>query len=36
MALSNGRDWFDDYLNESDEIQIDEYDITAAKGWLSA
>ncbi len=22
-------DWFDDYVEEEDELQIDEYDITA-------
>lgn len=30
MDPTNGNPWFDDYVDENDDIQIEEYDITAA------
>src|ERR1700730_2805766 len=30
MPDANGLEWFDDYVDDSDDSQIDEYDITAA------
>lgn len=30
MAAKHNKDWFEDYADEADEIQIEEYDITAA------
>ena len=27
---SNGREWFEDYAEDTDDLQIDEYDITAS------
>ena len=30
MSSKDDDDWFDDYAEDTDEIQIDEYDITAA------
>ena len=30
QEIGNGASWFDDYTDDSDDVQIDEYDITAA------
>src|SRR5438067_1854730 len=30
MAKNKGENWFEDYADDADEVQIEEYDITAA------
>jgi hypothetical protein len=31
MNMVNNSDWFDDYAEDSDDVEIDEYEITATR-----